>query len=142
TRGAKIPCRGLRHRRGCAACSGNIGAPDESVGRRTAIRGRGQEPERQQVTTNAEWNAHEDAASWEEFKSSPEAGPAGIQSLLRQLLPFPRLVIEKVSLDERQRLLVEVRPRGRPRCPCCHRKAPIYDHRPSRDWRHLDYGGH
>lgn len=65
-----------------------------------------------------------------------------IQSLLRQLLPFPRLVIEKVSLDERQRLIVEVRPRGRPRCPCCHRKAPIYDHRPSRDWRHLDYGGH
>lgn len=65
-----------------------------------------------------------------------------VSSLLRQLLPFPRLVIEKVSFDATSRLIVEVRARGRPRCPGCHRKAPIYDHRPSREWRHLDFGGH
>jgi hypothetical protein len=76
------------------------------------------------------------------FNSSPEAGPVRVQSLLRRLLPFPRLIIEKVSLDKFERLVVEVRPRGSPRCPCCHRNALIYDHRPSRDWRHFDFGGH
>lgn len=62
-------------------------------------------------------------------------------SLLRQLLPFPRLVIEKSRIDATQRLVVDVRARGRPRCPGCHRKAPIYDRRPPREWRHLDFGG-
>jgi len=47
-----------------------------------------------------------------------------------------------VKLDGLRRLVVMVRVRGRARCPGCHRKCSVYDHRPPREWRHLDYGGH
>lgn len=61
-----------------------------------------------------------------------------ITSLLRRSLGFVRLSVLKVDFDESGSLIVQVRPRGRPRCPQCGRKCPIEETRGPRRWRHLD----
>ena len=60
-------------------------------------------------------------------------------SLLRLALPYRRLSIHRVRLDGPD-VILEVSVRGRARCPGCDRRRPLHDSRPSRRWRHLDFG--
>lgn len=63
-----------------------------------------------------------------------------ISTLLRELFGFSRTIYERISIEDEE-VIVDVRVRGRARCPGCKRKGPIYDHREARTWRHLDFGG-
>lgn len=59
------------------------------------------------------------------------------------LLGVENTVIEDVSLEQDEQVLVfDVRPRARwrKRCGVCRRKAPSYDRKRRRRWRHLDFG--
>jgi transposase len=70
---------------------------------------------------------------------------------MRDIALFSRLLalekpwrVQRVSLDAQERSL-EIRLAHRRNasfsCPGCGRRAPLYDHAPSRSWRHLDHGG-
>lgn len=62
-----------------------------------------------------------------------------INTILRHLLGVTSLFVLGVDFD--RGLVVPVRPRWRkPRCGCCGRRAPGYDQRPARLWRHLGLG--
>lgn len=62
-------------------------------------------------------------------------------TLLRSLLPFPRLSVLGVRADQ-DAIVVRVAVRGTSRCGECGRKCPRYDRGDgkSRLWRHLDIG--
>lgn len=80
-------------------------------------------------------------ACWEVFKQ-PTAGPVRDTTLLKSLLSFPRLSVVSTKFDDvTTDLILGVEVRGRPRCPTCEKKRPIYDTRPGRRWRHLDVLG-
>jgi transposase len=69
---------------------------------------------------------------------------------MRDIALFSRLLalekpwrVERVSLDPHRRSIdVQLihRRNASFSCPECGRRAPIYDHAPSRSWRHLDHG--
>lgn len=61
-------------------------------------------------------------------------------TLLRALLPFRRLSVQSVKIDEIGHVIVGVRVRGVSRCGECGRKAPRYDRGDGklRRWRHMD----
>lgn len=62
-----------------------------------------------------------------------------ITTIHRRLLGVMALFVSKV--DYQQGLVVNVRPTWRfPRCGKCGRRAPGYDRRPARRWRHLGLG--
>jgi transposase len=46
------------------------------------------------------------------------------------------------SEGEQVDVFLEHRPKGRFACPECDVVLPLYDHAPSRSWRHLDHGGY
>jgi transposase len=57
------------------------------------------------------------------------------------MLGIGKLAVSDLSFDERNDLVVEVRPRVRKsRCSGCGRVASRYDRQPARRWRHLWYG--
>ena len=70
---------------------------------------------------------------------------------MRDIALFSRLLslekpwrVERVSLDTQERSIdVQLvhRRNASFSCPECGRRAPLYDHAPSRNWRHLDHGG-
>lgn len=61
-------------------------------------------------------------------------------TVFRRLLGFTGVVVEDLRFDEKG-LTVDVLPRARrPRCGRCSRRAPGYDVRPARLWRHLSWG--
>ncbi len=63
-----------------------------------------------------------------------------ITTLLKKLLNVIQLLVTSVEFTDKG-LVIDVRPRWRkPRCGKCGRRAPIYDHRPPRLWRHLSQG--
>ena len=69
---------------------------------------------------------------------------------MRDIAFFSRLLtlekpwrVERVSLDTQERSIdVQLvhRRNASFSCPECGRRAPLYDHAPSRSWRHLDHG--
>ena len=69
---------------------------------------------------------------------------------MRDIALFSRLLslekpwrVERVSLDTQERSIdVQLvhRRNASFSCPECGRRAPLYDHAPSRNWRHLDHG--
>lgn len=62
-------------------------------------------------------------------------------TLLKCVLGIKHVLVVGFEIEE-GRLVLFVRPSWRlPRCSCCGRKAPGYDTRSPRDWRHLDWGG-
>lgn len=63
-------------------------------------------------------------------------------TLLRALLPFRRLSVRGVRIDDIGDVIVEVAVRGVSRCGECERKRPRYDQGDGepRRWRHLDVG--
>ena len=64
-----------------------------------------------------------------------------LTTLLRRLLGVTSLYVEQVQLWTAGRLRVSVRPSWRrSRCGTCGRRAPRYDRRPQRLWRHLPWG--
>jgi len=64
-----------------------------------------------------------------------------ITTLLRRLLAVTALYVEDFVFTLDGKLAVQVRPRWRlSRCGRCCRKAPRYDRRPLRRWRHLPWG--
>ena len=83
-------------------------------------------------------------ASWSHGGASPR--PRGGEShalttLLRRLLGVTQLYVERVQFPAAGRLSVAVRPSWRrSRCGTCGRRAPRYDRRPERCWRHLPWG--
>ncbi len=63
-----------------------------------------------------------------------------ITTVIKQLLGVTDHRIMGVSFTE-EGMIVGVSPKlKRPRCGCCGKIAPLYDHRPSRKWRHLSLG--
>ena len=63
-----------------------------------------------------------------------------VTTVLRRLLGVTGLLVDGVAF-EAEGLVVAVRPRWRrPRCGGCGRRAPGYDRRPVRRWRHLGLG--
>jgi transposase len=76
----------------------------------------------------------------------PDGDPA-----MRDIDLFSRLLslqrpwrVERVALDsEGRRIDVGLAHRRNAsfRCPECGRRSPLYDHVPTRSWRHLDHGG-
>lgn len=63
-----------------------------------------------------------------------------ITTLFRRLLSVTELFVEEVTVEERG-VVISVRPRWRkPRCGSCRRRAPGYDRRELRYWRHLALG--
>lgn len=64
-----------------------------------------------------------------------------ITTVFRRLLGVTKLFVEEVRFETGGSLAIEVRPTWRlPRCGRCSRRAPRYDRRPSRRWRHLPWG--
>ena len=64
-----------------------------------------------------------------------------LTTLLRRLLGVTSLYVEQVQLWTAGRLRVSVRPSWRrSRCGTCGRRAPRYDRRPQRLWRHPPWG--
>ena len=62
-------------------------------------------------------------------------------TILRQLLGVTNLVVEDVVVDDNDDVLLHVRPTWKKaRCSGCERRAPRYDQRPLRIWRHLGWG--
>ncbi len=62
-----------------------------------------------------------------------------ITTIHRRLLGVMALFVSRVDFE--QGLVVDVRPTWRfPRCGKCGRRAPGYDRRPARRWRHLGLG--
>ena len=67
--------------------------------------------------------------------------PMRITTVFRRLLGVTQMYVEQVSFTVAGDLAVEVRPTWRlSRCGQCGRKAPRYDRRPVRRWRHLPMG--
>jgi transposase len=76
----------------------------------------------------------------------PYGGPA-----MRDIDLFSRLLslqrpwrVERVALDPAERridVVLDHRRHASFRCPECGSQSPVYDHVPSRSWRHLDHGG-
>lgn len=62
-------------------------------------------------------------------------------SLLRCFLPFHRLSVIGFRFEGAD-LIIEVKVRGRARCPGCGCRRPLYDQRSARRWRHVDFGQH
>lgn len=63
-----------------------------------------------------------------------------IKKILQKILGITRVVIESVGLEP-DGLVFDVRLRGnKARCGRCGRRAPGYDLRPPRRWRHLNVG--
>jgi transposase len=61
-------------------------------------------------------------------------------TLIRELLGVTRLVVEGFRFEP-DGLVVEVRPhKSKPRCGKCGQRAPGYDRRTARRWRHLGIG--
>lgn len=61
-------------------------------------------------------------------------------TLIRGILGIAGLIVDTFEFTE-DGLVVAVRPRGRkPRCGSCGKRAPGYDRRPVRRWRHLGIG--
>lgn len=61
----------------------------------------------------------------------------------RLLTPEKPWRVQSVSLDTHERSIdirLAHRRNARFACPDCGRRAPLYDHAPSRRWRHLDHG--
>jgi len=66
--------------------------------------------------------------------------PMRVTKVCRQLTGVEDLYASDVELTPGG-LVFSVRPRWRrPRCGGCGRRAPCYDRRPERDWRHLAVG--
>ena len=64
-----------------------------------------------------------------------------LTTILRKLLGFAQLYVEQVQFWGAGRLRVSVRPSWRrSRCGTCGRRAPRYDRRPERLWRHVPWG--
>ena len=64
-----------------------------------------------------------------------------ITTVIRKLLGVTKLFVSDVSF-QLEGVVVRVRPTWRvPRCGICSRKAPGYDRRRARRWRHLGIGG-
>jgi len=64
-----------------------------------------------------------------------------IRTLLRKLIGVSQIYVGRVESTEAG-LEVHVRPSWRyPRCATCGRRAPRYDQRPARRWRHVPWGG-
>ncbi len=64
-----------------------------------------------------------------------------ITTVLRRLLGVTKMFVEEVCFTVDGDLAVTVRPTWRlSRCGQCRRKAPRYDRRPVRRWRHLPWG--
>lgn len=62
-------------------------------------------------------------------------------TLLRRLVGVQQLLVESVGFGLAGELVVGVRPRHRrPRCGRCGRRAPGYDRKPLRRWRHVGQG--
>ena len=58
-------------------------------------------------------------------------------TLIREMLGVTGLVVEDFEFTQ-DGLVVAVRPRwDKPRCGGCGKRAPGYDQRPARVWRHL-----
>lgn len=63
-----------------------------------------------------------------------------VTTLLRLLLGITPLFVQGAEFTPKD-LVVSVRPRAKkPRCGLCKRRAPGYDSRPARRWRHLGIG--
>jgi transposase len=71
--------------------------------------------------------------------TKPGDVPVRATTVARHLLPFPRMVVLGVQVEDAE-VVVEVRPRGRSRCSGCGCKRPRYDRLELRRWRHLDFG--
>jgi transposase len=64
-----------------------------------------------------------------------------LTTVLRRLLGVTKLYVESALFREDATLAVSVRPTWRrSRCSQCGRRAPRYDRRPLRRWRHLPWG--
>ncbi len=64
-----------------------------------------------------------------------------ITTVFRQLLGVTKMYVENVRFTDEAGLCIAVRPSWRhSRCGQCDRKAPRYDRRPQRRWRHLPWG--
>ena len=67
--------------------------------------------------------------------------PVRITTVFRKLVAVSKLFVAAVQMDEERGFVLEVRPSWKkPRCGKCGRKAPQYDQRPVRYWRHLALG--
>ncbi|MFQ5691380.1 MAG: ISL3 family transposase [Gemmatimonadota bacterium] len=63
-----------------------------------------------------------------------------VTTVVRRILGVTGLVVDGFAFEE-DGLIVAVRPRWRrPRCGECGKRAPGYDERPARRWRHLGLG--
>lgn len=66
-----------------------------------------------------------------------------LSTVMRRLLGVTKMYVEEVLFTTSGILAVRVRPTWRcSRCATCSRKAPRYDRRPLRRWRHLPWGRH
>ncbi len=64
-----------------------------------------------------------------------------LTTVLRRLLGVTKMIVESALFRQDGSLAVSVRPRWRrSRCGECGRRAPRYDRRPVRRWRHLPWG--
>jgi transposase len=64
-----------------------------------------------------------------------------VTTLFRRLLGVTGVRVKEVFFQLDEKLTIEVEPRLRqPRCGGCRRRAPGYDRRPLRWWRHLAFG--
>ena len=64
-----------------------------------------------------------------------------ITTVFRRILGVTKMYVENVDFTLGGNLALRVRPTWRlPRCGQCGRKAPGYDRRPLRRWRHLPWG--
>ncbi len=63
-----------------------------------------------------------------------------VTTVFRKLLGVIKLFVQDVDFDVAG-LVIHVRPSWRsPRCSNCHKRAPGYDRKPARKWRHLGLG--
>jgi len=63
-----------------------------------------------------------------------------VTTVVREILGVTGLVVADFAFEE-EGLVARVRPRWRrPRCGECGKRAPGYDQRPARRWRHLGFG--
>jgi transposase len=64
-----------------------------------------------------------------------------VTSLLKKLLGMKSVVVDGMDIEDGG-LAISVRPSWRlPRCSGCGKRAPGYDRRSERSWRHLDFAG-